>query len=174
MQGKPPIGLLIALLLGIGVLGCHPNLKAEKIDWVSRTLIDLIHDGKTPFTQDQVERLLGPPDVVTSVSDFPGLLRGVARGKDVEKTVQDNMECIYRGYLWGLEQLGMEHTRTLRRWEYDKRFLQCRLLLYAWVEPRRTYVCGLIPKRTNIMSSDYFLVLGDRVIDPGGVLWVRP
>jgi hypothetical protein len=175
MQREHSWVLTIAAVM-VAVTGCVPNqqgrLQKAKIGWVAAATKKLVASGKAPLTADQVKELLMPPEVALQMLDLPEFLRKEA-GYDSE-TAEEQMDRTYERYLRShllTHGNGKQRVAEHGEWKKDVRFSKnCRVWIYAWKDPEEIVLGGMIPEKTGVVVSVYFLVEDERIIDSGPLM----
>jgi len=177
---RVPMAALWALVQWalLAASGCVPDAgqSASRIHLVADVVDDLVRANE-PMTATQLTALLGGPDHIVHASEFPTFLSG--QGKHSVEQIADTMGCIHRGFLWsqGQRRPAQEGPEGTESWNADASFLTCAVWVYAWVEPEEIVLGGIIPERTGVLLSTYFLVREGAVIDAGSVTrstWALP
>lgn len=162
-----------AFCVGCALAGCTPASSQGDIQYRYPAASGLVPDGikelvrgNAPLTSKQAGVLLPPPERTIAVSELPRFLEGQP-GWD-EKCIAEEIEGVYRGFLWSKRQRDEEHAKQ-SAWKDDGVFLECVIWLYNWDKPDEIILGGIPPKKTGIVSSAYILIEGEAVVDAGAL-----
>lgn len=140
--------------------------NAERVGHVSAIVEDLVR-ARRPLTAEQAKALMPDPEMSLSIAALPEFLQ-TQPGYD-KAWIAESMETIHRGFTWSHEQLGhrSQDVPIDTHWQTDESFLGCTIWLYCWRRPDEIVIGGVIPCKTGIVASAYFLLQDKVIVDYG-------
>jgi hypothetical protein len=129
---------------------------------VARANAQLLEERKQGFDQDEVKQLLGPPEVTIPVSDVQQLFLQSPGG--TPDLLSSAVTTLYHKYCLADLPETMPVDLDGQDWSRDRRFLDCEVWIYEWSEPRRIYVGGWLPRRTDVVLSPCLLFRGNLAV----------
>jgi len=153
--------------------GCTPCSKydyqkqnSNQIDKIGQAFetIDDLKKNNNYLTSDELNNLLGKPDLQIMIKDLPGLL-SKDRPNDLDYS-NKVMQNLYDSYM-----SDMGYGGAYNDWKESEKFKGIFVWLYKYENPNEIIICGGIPfpsmKRTGIFSTYSFFIEESKVVAKG-------